>query len=665
MMKKSLLIITIFFSAVSVNAQFVYDYLKAADDYFNKGDYASAAEYYEKYFNVGKNGANPEFKPYTPQSSSKKATPEVSSRETAMYRLAESYRHLNFPSKAEPWYKQIVETNKAAFPLAQFHYAAQLRALAKYAEAEQQFTEFLNSYTTNDDYRKNADRELKNLKFIQAQLNKKDLKYYTIKKAPAEVNSTGANYAPAWLNESTFYFTSTRPEDANAKNKTYVNRIYRALFNEGNVSSIERSAIPQDKEQEQGVVTITPDGNTMFLTRWTSNTNKKSAAIYISSNKDNSWTEPTKLGDDINVPGYNSQQPYVSSDGLFLFFSSDRPGGSGGYDIWFSNLTNGVPGTATNIGSVINTEYDEQAPFYHVPSEQLIFSSNGRTGMGGFDFFGSQSRPGRWGEPYNMGYPVNSVKDDIYFTSRGPKGNILENVMLSSDREAACCLELFYLQKIRPLKQVSGRLVSCNPDKPLKGAVVLVVDTINNVTVMTKEVGVDGSYSFTLEDYRPLTVRAQAPGFIPNSLKAGVPEDMEQEQLKYADLCLMPEPPKVNETFIVENVYYDFDKADLKPESFPALDEIVRMLNFYPGMVIELSAHTDSKGSDSYNMKLSEARAKSVVAYMVSKGIDPNRLVAKGYGESMPIAENTVDGKDNPEGREKNRRTEFKVLKQE
>jgi len=125
------------------------------------------------------------------------------------------------------------------------------------------------------------------------------------------------------------------------------------------------------------------------------------------------------------------------------------------------------------------------------------------------------------------------------------------------------------------------------------------------------------------------------------------------------------EAPKVDEKFVIENVYYDFNKADLKPESYPALDEIVRMLNTYPNMSIELGAHTDSKGSDKYNMKLSEARAQSVVKYLVEKGIAAERLVAKGYGETAPVAPNEIDGKDNPEGREKNRRTEFKVLKNE
>ena len=185
------------------------------------------------------------------------------------------------------------------------------------------------------------------------------------------------------------------------------------------------------------------------------------------------------------------------------------------------------------------------------------------------------------------------------------------------------------------------------------------IDTITGKTVFTKNLAVDGSYSFELEEYQPLKIMADAPDYISGSMHVNVPADMEQEAMIYPELCLLPVPPKVNETFVVENVYYDFNKANLKPESFPALDEIVRMLNYYPSMVIELGAHTDSKGSDSYNLKLSEARAQSVVEYLVSKGIAAERLVAKGYGETMPIADNTVSGKDNPAGRERNRRTEF------
>ena len=665
MVKKIFLITTaIAFCFSSLHAQFVYDYLKAANTYFEKGDYASAAEYYEKYLGRDKSkGANDRY-PYSPQRISKKTAPEMSSREKALYNLAESYRLLHFPEKAEPVYKEVMDANKNAFPLALFHYATLQRAMGKSEEAEKSFKDFLNSYPNNDNYKRDAERELKNLEFVKAQMKKTDLKYYTVKKAPSDLNSTGASYAPVWLNGGTLLFTSTRPLDTTAKTKEYTNRVYQAAYTDGNLSGINKAELPQEKGLQQGVVSVTPDGNTIFLTRWTVNANQKSASIYTSTKKGEGWTEPEKLDESINAPGANTQQPSVTADGKYLIFSSDRSGGQGGYDIWYAEITDGKVSGAKNLGTSVNTSHDEQAPFYHGDSKTLIFSTNGRIGMGGYDFFQSKGSFGNWSEPVNMGYPVNSIKDDIYLVSRGGAKNVLEDVMLSSDREASCCLELFYLKKIRPLKQIDGRVVSCNPDKPLKGAVVSVVDPATDKVVFTKDIGADGTYSFTLEDHLAVRVKADADSFISNSVEVPVPSDVEAEKFTYPELCLLPVPPKKDETFVISNVYYDFNKAELKPESYPALDEIVRMLNFYPTMIVEIGAHTDNIGSDDYNLKLSAARAQSVVDYLVSKQIAPGRLLAKGYGETMPIADNKVDGKDNPDGRAQNRRTEFKVIRE-
>lgn len=663
-MKKIFSTAAILVLACSMNAQFVYDYLKAADNYFVKGDYFSAAQYYEKYFGSNKSKDKPEFKPYAANMSSKKTAPAVSNHEQAVWRLAESYRLLNYPAKAEPYYKQVLEMDKGKFPLAAYHYATTLRALARYEEAEAAFKNFLAEYTTDDEYRKGAQREILNLQFIQVQLKKKDIKYFTVNKAPSSLNSVGASYAPAWLNPTTLLFTSTRPEDSSSKEKAYTNRLYQAVYNDGAVGEIKKANLSQGKDIHQGVVSATPDGKTIFLTRWSVTGNKKASTIYTSYNNGDKWSDPVTLDASINVPGSNTQQPFVTADGKYMLFSSDRTGGQGGFDIWYAELdASGKPGAVSNLGPAINTEKDEQAPFYHEASKSLVFSSNGRVGMGGYDFYQSKGTIGSFATPENLGYPVNSIKDDIYFTSRGGAKNMLEDVLLSSDRDAACCLELFYLRKIRPLKQIAGRVVSCDPSKTLGAATVTVTDIASGKTVYTANVGTDGSYSFTLEDHLSVKVKADATGYITNSVDVKVPADPEEERFSYPDLCLTPEPPKVNETFVVQNVYYDFNKAALKPESYPALDEIVRMMNTYPTMVIEMSAHTDNIGSSSYNQKLSEARARSAVAYLVSKGIDESRLKAKGYGETMPIEPNkNPDGSDNPEGREKNRRTEFKVL---
>lgn len=665
-MRKIILAALVSISMLSAKSQFVYDYLKGADDYYGKGDYASAAEYYEKYFDKDSSYTKGEFRPYSPQNPVKKTSPALTNQERATYQLAECYRLLNYPAKAEPYYIQAMEMNKPRFPLAQYHLGTVKRALGKYDEAEKSFQAFLDEYKNNDSYTQNAQRELQNLQFIQAQLKRKDLKYYTISKAPAELNLTGANYAPAWLNQSTLLFTSTRPDDSLPKTakKVYTNKVYRAVYTDGVLGGVNKAELPapKAKEMQQGVVSLTPDGQTMFLTRWSVNNKVKSSAIYTSKWSEKGWSEPEKVVGDINADGANSQQPFITPDGKYLLYASDRSGGQGGFDLWYSELTGGTPGPSKNMGTVINTTYDEQAPAFHEASSSLIFSTNGRIGMGGYDFFQSKGAVGNWGTPENLGYPVNSIKDDIYFASRGTEKNMLQEVLLSSDRDAACCLELYYLKKVRPLKQIIGQVTSCDPAKSIAGATVTIVDA-NNKSILTKTLAEDGSYSLELDEYQPLTLRASGEGFISNSLRFNAPADAESLEMTNPVLCLAL-IPKVNETFVVQNVYYGYDSANVKPESFPALDEIVRMLEANPTMTIELGAHTDSKGTDKYNQRLSEARARSVVEYLVAKGIDAARLIAKGYGEAQPIAPNTDEkGKDDPDGRAKNRRTEFKVIK--
>ncbi len=567
-----------------IKAQFVTDYLKAADSYYKKGDYYSAAQYYEKYLESKGTKAKPEdYNPYNvkPAPGVKSAVPGT---QLAVYNLAESYRQLNYPVKAVAYYEQALSYKNSALPLALYYYAATLRALANYEGAERAFQQFLDEYKTDDAYANSAKSEVLNLHFIREQLNRSDLKLYSEEKQGQQINAGGANYSPVWVNNNTLLFTSTRSE-GDPKGKPFLNRLYEAVYENGEVKSVNKIEIPQGAGIHQGVAGISPNGNTLFLTRWSLVAGKKTAAIYTSKKLDSGWAEPVLFDALVNTPGYNAQQPFVMADGKTLLFSSDRPGGSGGFDLWYATLdANGKPEKAVNLGAAINTINDEQAPYYHDASGTLVFSCNGRTGMGGFDFFFSKGTLESWAMPENFGYPVNSVKDDIYFTSRGSAKNILEDVLLSSDRSAECCLELFNLKR--------------------------------------------------KEDSIPKPVTE-----------------------------LVKEEPKVESVIVLENVYYDFDRSTLREESYPALDKLVGLLNEFSTMVIEIRAHTDNKGDDKYNMNLSDARAKVVVEYLVSKGINKDRLQSKGYGASLPVAPNThEDGSDDPEGRQKNRRTEFKVL---
>lgn len=661
-MKKSLVVIAAIVLVSSTNAQFAYDYQRAANEYYAKGDYHSATVYYEKYLSDGKNKGGPVYDPYTVQKMNKQQKAVMLSKQQSVYNLAESYRKLHYHAKAEPYYKEALEFDKDAFPLAKFRYASTLRTLEKYDDAEKYFREFLAEYSLQDEYRETAEREVSNIDFIKSQLSKNDLSLYTVTKSEAPVNTTGASYAPVLAN-NTFYFTSTRPDSTAGKNNVYINKLYTATIKDNNVSDIEKLKIPQETDIHLGAATFSSNGRIMYLTRWTISGTQKKTAIYSSRKNENGWDEPVMMDATINAEGSNNQQPFIFNN--VMYFASDRPGSLGGYDLWYAMLDeSGTPGQAQNLGPAINTKYDEQAPYYHNASGTLVFSTNGRIGMGGYDFFYSKGTPGSWAEPMNFGYPVNSVKDDIYFTSQGTARNILEQIFFSSDRSAECCLELFTLHKVKPMIQVSGMVISCNGSKPIGGATVNIIDTITNQTLYSKVTGADGKYSFEMEEFIPLKAVASAEGFIPNAVHFYRSRDVDNIILNNPAICLFEVPKSVDEGITVDNIYYEFNESALRDDSYPVLDQLVSMLNENKDMRLELGAHTDSKGTDAYNLKLSDARAKSVIDYLISKGIDPSRLVAKGYGESKPIADNTnPDGSDNPDGRQKNRRTEFKIIK--
>jgi OmpA-OmpF porin, OOP family len=649
---------------IQAQSQVVYDYLKAADDYYRKGNYYSAAQYYEKYLlqEKKKMKGDGEFNPYVIQAAYKGNRQQVSTLQEALYNTAESYRNLHFYEKAAPYYEKVLALdNAAAFPLARFHYGETKRALKDYAGAEKAYTEFLDAYKTQDAYSESARREIQNLRFIQEQLQK-NTKRYQVYKAGKGLNDTGASYAPVWVNQQELMFTSTRP-DPDTKGKQFLNRVLVAGAADTATVGAVKASIPQAADVNQGVVSLSADGNRMYLTRWSvDKSGKKSVGIYQSEKTAGTWSEPVLMDAQINLAGARNQQPHIMANGRTLLFTSDRVGGQGGLDIWVAQLdSKGNTVSIDNAGKQINTSEDEEAPYYHTASGTLVFSSNGRVGMGGQDFFSSKGTPGNWSEPINLGYPVNSIKDDVYFTSRGPARNILEDVVMSSDRDASCCLELFFLKKEKPVKQISGIITTCDGNTPLVGAQVKVIDTITNETVYTQVTDANGRYQFDLEDFRPLKVVAASDGFTGSNLKFNSPTDVEQDFLQNPDLCLKPLVPIVT---VLGNVLYDYNKSSLRKESALPLDSVVQLLQANPTWGVEIRSHTDGIGSEAYNQPLSEARAKSVVNYLVSKGVAADRLTAKGFGASQPIAPNThPDGSDNPEGRQLNRRTEFVIIR--
>jgi OOP family OmpA-OmpF porin len=644
---------------VHVQAQFGDDYLKAADKYFKAADYASAATYYEKYLQIGSKGTGNEYEPYE-VTISKKIGQRTYSHQ-AVYHLAESYRLLTNFAKAEPVYKQLLQADTNVTPIAYFHYAGVLRAQAMYSEAEKALNIFLDKYKTEDENTNTARRELLNLRFIQEQLASKEINRYTIQKITG--GREGASYAPAYTPENTLLFTATWPDSTISKKQRYMNHIYQAHYTGTEVGSIASVDWPGSTWHE-GTPAIGNDGNTLYFTRWKIVDGKKSAAIYKSVKSADTWSEPVALNAIVNEPGYNAQQPVVLNNGKYLLYASDKKGGYGGYDVWCAELgSNGDPVATTNLGDVINTSFNEEAPFYHTASGYLVFATNGRVGMGGYDLFYSSGEPGHWQQPQNLGYPVNSIKDDIYFACSNKSKKLLENAFISSDRTAACCLELFHVSRSYT-QYFTGQVVDCVTRVPVAEAALAVTDADGHIVtdMFTNE---KGQYVIEAAYGTVLRIKGAKDFYQPAQLTTK--ENAISDTIMNDALCLLA-IPKQKELFTenkpeIRNILFGFNDAVVAANDYEFLDQVAAYLKAHPQATIEIGAHTDGKGSIAYNLKLSARRAQACLTYLVNAGITRERVVAKGYGECCPLEQEfTADKKDNPAAREKNRRIEIKLL---
>jgi outer membrane protein OmpA-like peptidoglycan-associated protein/tetratricopeptide (TPR) repeat protein len=641
-------------------AQTGSDFVKVADRYFAQGDYYNAAVYYEKYLSAGKSKTQDKgYNPYVAQKQNSSSSVKASNRQQATYKLAESYRLLNNYAKAVPYYQQATTFDSVAFPLAYYWYGISLRATASYEEAEAALNKFLGMYTAAGNYKASATKEIANLVFIRQQLSSKAKQKIEVGKAPASLNPTGANYAPAYQ-QNTLVFTSTRPDSTELTDKKnpYNNRLYKTTGN--NVTKLN---IPNAGKSQLGVSSFSADGNTLFFTKWQQVNGKNLAAIYTATKQDTGWGNITLLDSLVNTTGYSSQQPYITADGSTLFFASDKPGGQGKFDLWYVPLSNNKPSAAAiNLGTSINTADDEQAPFYHTPTATLVFSSKGFTGMGGYDLFYSKGITGNWQAPVNLGAPANSVKDDIYFAAKGK--SIWDSTYFSSDRASECCLELFTALKLPVDKYIYGNIVNCVNRSPLPGASVQVLDTTFRQTLYSLTSDYTGKYAFTIHEGQSFIIISQKERYTVDTSYYSYNSLPETDTVYNNAICLTPVKDTVPPPVIVLNkVYFDFDKHNLTSQSKKTLDSVLSVMQNNPAIIIEVNGHTDAEGSDIYNLNLSMQRAKVCAYYLIGKGIKAARIQIKASGESQPVAPNqATDGKDNPDGRKLNRRTEFIII---
>ncbi len=500
---------------------------------------------------------------------------------------------------------------------------------------------------------------------------------YEVKNAKL-FNSRRADFSPMYLGKELdqIYFTSTN-EKATGTLKSEITGmkkgdIYFSRKNEkGEWQRPEPAGGELNTDADEGIISFSPDGQTMYLTRAVrSETSNTSVEICTSRRSDATWSAPQKFeitADTISAFGH----PAVSPDGKFLYFTSDMPGGYGGKDIWRIRLDE-RRGSLENLGPQINTPGDEMFPYLRTDS-LLYFSSDGHPGFGGLDIFKARlnSTGDRWSIE-NMGLPINSPADDFGITF-----GAAEDGFFSSNRGDARGYDHIFSFVLPEIKVTISGMVLDKDDEPVPNAIIRIVgDDGSNQKEVARD---DGSFRFNLSRGVKYVMLAGAKGYL--NVKQEFESDMEEEDTEYGvDFILAA----INKPQVVENIFYDFDKATLRPESKTALDEMAQMLRDNPNVTIEMGAHTDRWGTDAYNIALSERRAKSVIDYLIAAGIAADRLKPQGYGESKPkvvtkrinkeypqFPEGTVldeafvtklSEEDQEAADQINRRTEFQVL---
>ncbi len=539
------------------------------------------------------------------------------------YKLATCYRRLNMAPNASAAYQNAI---RYEYPdsMAYYWLGRSLQQEGKYQPAIDAYNKFLE-WRPEDML---AEEGVAGCKMaIKAKEGKKSR--YIVKNAKL-FNSRRSDFAPMYLDKELnyIYFTSST-EKATGTNKSEITGTKKSdiFFSKkdenGKWTRPEPAEGELNTEHDEGIVSFSPDGQTMYLTIARRHPEADtSVEIYTSRRSDASWSAPQKFEitpDTLSAVGH----PAVSPDGKYLYFSSDMPGGYGGKDIWRINLGERA-GSLENLGPQINTPGDEMFPYLRTDST-LYFSSDGHPGFGGLDLFIARrnSTGDRWSIE-NMGLPVNSQGDDFGITyGQGESG------FFSSNRGDARGYDHIFSFEYPEVKVTISGMVMDKDEEPVPNAVIRIVgDDGSNQKEVARD---DGSFRFRLERGVKYVMQASAKGYL--NIKQEFESEPEEEDQDYeVDFMLAA----IHKPQVVENIFYDFDKATLRPESKEALDEMAQMLKDNPNVTIEMGAHTDRKGSDEYNISLSNRRAKSVVDYLVASGISPERLTWKGYGETTP-----------------------------
>ena len=578
--------------------------MKKGDKFYAVGEYYDAATQYRKAYTQTGNKERKE------------------KGERAL-KLAECYRRINFTTKAITAYNNAVRY-KQEDSLTHFYLGQLYLRNGNYREAAKHYQMATDSLPKEDPHWELAKTGLQSAQM--APQWKKDGSDYTVKKE-ALFNSRRAEYSPMLGGDQNelLFFTSTRNQAQGDEYSGITGSKAADIFlsqkdDKGKWGKPQSIDSELNSSFDEGACSFTPDGRTMYLTQCKMDPdNPRYAMIVVSNRSDAAWGKPTEVN--IAKDTLSSfAHPAVSPDGEWLYFVSDMPGGYGGYDIWRCRLlSNNSVGAPENLGKPVNTAGDEMFPTFR-PNGDLYFSSDGHPGMGGLDIYIHRN-----GKVEHPGFPLNSQGDDFGMTFEGR----LNRGFFSSNRGDSRGYDHIYSFFNPEIVQTVKGWVYEQDGYELTAAQVYMVG--NDGTNQKLSVRGDGSFTQEIKAGVDYVFLATCKGFLNHQ------EQLQVEPVKKSEEYVLQFPlANISAPVLIENIFYDFDKATLRLESQTALDELVDLLNENPNITIELSAHTDYKGSDQYNERLSQRRAESVVNYLIDHGIASDRLTPKGYGEGKP-----------------------------
>ena len=598
-----------------------------------------------------------------------------------MYLLAQCYYEVGDYEAAEnnflKSYANLHDKNSEAL----YYYAQMQKSNGKYDSARVNFQKFKKEYKGKEkQLKKQAGKEIAFCDSVQKLVGTE--KKIIVTHLDTSINKVNTEAAPVNLDEKTLVFTSLRTEKVeyvteDDTSRSVVRKLYYAKkYGDKWKYQGEYGGNLNIPNFNTGNACFSPDRKRLYFTRCKENIKGEMiCAIYFTRKEGDGWSEPQRLPKNINNPKYSSSMPAVTSDPKthndVIYFVSNNKEGRGGLDIWYTiyDKKNGVYKTPKNVGNKVNSSQDEMSPFFDNETRTLYFSSAGWGGLGGFDVFKASGDGKKWMSIENVGQPVNSGSDDIYYTispnreegffvSNRKGGNTLKN--------RACCDDIYTYKHTQYIRiDLDGNVFE--QERPTVAISEATVElyirdkrTKEKALVKTMLTDAKGNYHTRLEAGQEYLVIIKKKDFLGTSTEVstlGMNTSQEIKRISY----LAKEP---KEPIRIPNIHYEFDKAVILESSKISIDTtVLRLMEANPELIVEIQSHTDSKGNDNYNIKLSQKRAESVVTYLTQKGISSKRLVAKGYGESRPIAPNDKpDGSDNPEGRAKNRRTDFKII---